>query len=297
MTETKQTRLKPIAVFLLVVFNSIFSFGQQRSTYSGVYRLGEYEGTAEYTYKVEGIDTIFDGTFKMERSDLQALLKNNDKSFLISGQLDEGQPNGSWIFQFGEFFTDSTTNVSGFNYRINVNGSLKEAKGELINGKPDGTWKISQKNIIDSQVRDTIFLSEISFINGNPTQSFSITNEQGTLIGRFLRNGLAHDSWSLFSEEGENIENWIFDEGWLTEIERENTVGTTDFDVFDPSSFEQAKSIDLNEGFSLLVEIYGKENSKENNTSLKGINSLLVQNDTNYKQISSILSSLGSICK
>ncbi len=288
-------RITHTCFWALLLLSSISHqcLGQKRNLYNGNYTIGAYQGKARFTYQVVGIDTIFDGSFKMERSNLGALLKNNDQSFLFEGNFDDGLPQGNWIFQFGEFSTDSTTNVSGFQYSVNVNGSLQEAKGELNQGKPEGKWSFSEKKIKDSQILDTLFFSEIDFLDGIPQQSFTIGNAQGTLVGRFLRNGLAHDTWSLFSNEAYNIENWFFTNGWLGKIEVNAGGIPIPIEIFSDTA-TRSKIIDLDEGYSTLVSIYADHSSNTAIDFSKGINELLVQNSSYYQKIDDILSELGS---
>lgn len=290
---TKKTVHTSFWTLLLLYFVSFHGIGQQRSSYSGTYKVGGYEGRAAYTYQVIGIDTVLDGPFTMERSNLEDLLQKNDSSFLFSGNFEDGHPHGDWLFQFGEFYTDSTTQVSGFQYQVNVNGTLKEAKGTLKQGKPNGTWKISQKKIKDSQVLDTLFFSEVTFLEGIPQQSFNIGTPHTTLIGRFLRSGLAHDTWSLYSDEADAIESWLFREGWLEKIEWEADGNPLSVTIFE-QPFSRSKIIDLDEGFSTLLHIYAALSSQPQLELSKGINKLLLQNSTSYNTIETILSELGS---
>lgn len=292
MTKTKRTIGQIIWAFLLLLAGSHFSFGQQQS-YSGKYILGKYEGTAQYTYRVEGIDTIFDGDFKLERSNLGALLKSNDRSFAIQGSFEDGRPEGDWLFQFGEFYTDSTAQVSGFQYQVNVNGTLLETKGILNSGKPNGKWKVALKKVEGSQIIDTLFYSEVNFLDGIPQQSFRIEGLDSVLVGRFLRNGLAHDTWSLYSNEAINIENWHFLEGRLTKIEKGSDGEFQSIDVF-PNPHSKETTVSLDNGFIKLIEIYANFKTDSSIESSNGINHLLQQNHANYQKVEDILSELGT---
>jgi len=291
MTQTKRTLYKAVWALFLFTIISPLSFAQSRNSYTGDYKLGPYEGKAEYTYRVVGIDTILEGPFKMERSNLEALLMENDSSFTIKGYFEEGVPQGNWLFQFGDFNTDSTAQVSGFQYRVNVNGILQEAKGEFNQGKPNGKWLFSRKKIKDSQILDTLFFSEFTFLDGVPQQSFQIENANGALVGRFLRNGLAHDTWSLFSNEADNIENWVFNDGRLEKIEKDGKGTPTTITVFE-EPFPKSRTIHLDRAFTTLVEIYVASKTSEHLDSSEGINFLLVQNSTNYQKIDDILSEM-----
>ena len=277
----------------LTLFFNMPLRGQQTIEFSGKRSFGKYQGQADYEYRVEGIDTILDGSFTFQKSNLDALLRDNDSTFYINGEFLYGIPQDNWTFQFGEFYSDSVAQVSGFQYRINVTGISQEAKGFLNQGKPDGTWKFSQNKIKDSQVLDTLFFSEITFEDGIPQQSFSIGNSKGTLVGRFLRNGLAHDTWSLFSNEAYNLENWSFSDGWLEKIEVDTNGIPMVVDIFN-SRPVRSQVIDLDEGYSILVSIYADYSAGSTMDFSKGINELLVQNSSHYKKIAQILSELGS---
>ena len=293
MTRTKPSLKRS---FWIILFIAVFSNGyaQKRLSFSGNLELGNYKGIANYKYQVIGIDTIYDGPFTFERSDLNALLKKADSTFAIKGNFEEGRPDGNWLFQFGEFFSDSTTQVSGFQYRVNVNGKLQETLGSFDQGKPNGEWRFSQKIIKDSQVLDTLFFSELTFLDGVPQQNFTIENDKGTLVGRLLRNGLAHDTWSLYSNKGDNPENWSFQEGWLKSVERLMDGVPVTIEVFNDETIHSS-SIDLDQGYSTLISIYAQFSSDQEFDFTKGINKLLVKNDSNYKKIDRILSDLGAI--
>lgn len=149
----------------------------------------------------------------MERSNLQELLEREDYAFLFKGSFDRGIATGAWTFEFGEFQSQSQSKVVDYQYRVLVSGLQKSAKGTLSNGKPEGLWRIQEERIVDSDKTGNRFESEIGFRNGIPEQSFKISDSTGTLVGRFLRDGLAHDRWDYFPKNsGFDAERWIFNE-------------------------------------------------------------------------------------
>ena len=274
------------------VFTIGVSLGQGKRTYQGTYRVGNLSGEARFEYLLSGTDTILDGGFSLKSSSLEALLKENDSSFSILGNFTNGAPQGKWVFQFGEFQTDSTSQVVGYQYRVNVNGNQEEIEGSLKNGRPQGIWKINAKRIEDSQIADTLFYSEILFEEGVPRQSFRIATSESTLVGRFLRNGLAHDSWSLFSNDEDGTENWIFNEGRLTRIEQEDDGEMISSEIF-PNPFSASKTIHMDAGFSTLVSLYQSKMSGTWDVS-KGINGLLLENGRYYTKIDTLLGMFGN---
>ncbi len=292
MTITKKTPKRFLFSAFFILFIIVSNFGQQQQ-YQGDFKVGEYEGKAEYTYRVVGIDTLLDGPFKVERSNLQALLEKQDRSFSIIGSFKEGFPFGDWQFQFGEFDTDSTAQVSGFQYQINVNGGLEEAMGAVNQGKPNGKWRLSQTRIKNSQVQDTLFYSEINFEDGVPQQSFRMENGRETLIGRFLRNGKAHDTWALYSSEAENLENWHFDNGTLVRIERLQDGSLQNIPVFAGNN-QVTEAIPFSKGFGTLIALYAKELDPASFKQASGINGLLLENKADYDRIKGIFAALGT---
>ena len=287
----RSSKVFGLTCFLFLFINPLF--GQRTQLFSGERSFGNYQGNANYEYVVEGIDTIFNGSFQFQKSNLEALLKDNDSTFFVSGSFDFGVPQGDWKFQFGSYQSDSLAQVTGFQYQVNVNGIFEETTGVLQDGKPQGRWIVSSKNIKNSQVLDSLFFSEINFSNGIAQQSFTISDQKASLIGRFLRDGLAHDSWSLYSDEGSNTENWIFNSGWLEQIEIYQNGIPQIISLFNPNN-EISRVVDLDEGFSKLVGIYAAQASDARIDFSKGISSVLSQNSSRYKKIEHLLQEFGS---
>ncbi len=259
-------------------------FGQEKLRYTGPFQVGSFVGEVDYTYQIIDGDTLLQGPFSMKRSNLDALLDQKDKTFSFLGVFENGFPNGPWDFQFGEFESDQKTEVVGYQYRINVDGTQHRAQGSIAMGKPDGLWTISEQLIEDSEVKETLFSSQITYSNGVPQQSFRIEARQSTLVGRFLRDGLAHDDWTLFSDE--NTETWSFEEGVLTQIQKEGQ----SFDIF-LGPFKATRTVNLDKRFSKILKL---QLEQEQATLLKdGINKLLGENGEHYKKVDDILSQLG----
>ncbi|MCL6265905.1 hypothetical protein [Flagellimonas myxillae] len=271
------------SLFLGLCF-SMTMLGQEKLRYTGPFQLGSYVGEVDYTYQIIDGDTLLQGDFSMKRSSLNALIDQKDKTFSFSGAFEDGFPNGPWNFQFGEFQSDQKTEVVGYQYRVNVDGAQHQAQGNIVKGKPDGLWIISEQRIEDSEVAETLFSSQITYANGVPQQSFRIEGKQSTLVGRFLRTGLAHDDWTLFAEESN--ETWSFTDGVLRRV----SMGEDTFDVFQ-SPFRAARTINLDKRFSKIIKLQvGPEKSE---ALKKGISKLLAENDAHYKNLDDILSQLG----
>ena len=239
---------KPLVILFFGMLLSWSVYGQEKLRYTGPFQVAGFVGEVDYTYQIIDGDTLLQGPFSMKRSNLDALLDQKDKTFSFTGAFENGFPNGPWNFQFGEFESDQKTEVVGFQYLVNVDGTQHEAQGDILMGRPNGVWTVSEQRIEDSEVKETLFQSRIAYNNGVPQQSFRIEGEQSTLVGRFLRDGLAHDSWTLFGEE--NTETWSFNNGVLSQIQLDDTT----IAVF-KGPFKTARTINLDKRFSKILKL------------------------------------------
>ncbi len=278
---------------LVLLISLVFlyhSYGQEKQQYNGPLEVGTYKGKAAYTYVVTEQDTLYDGTFQLQSSNLNALLEEADTSFLMEGSFDKGTPTGPWLFQFGEFQTESESKLVGYEYRVLVSGQQEEGRGTILKGKPDGKWSYEVNRIKSSEIESTLFSSVINFENGVPQQSFQMENDSTVLVGRFLRNGLAHDEWTSYaSNDLEDTENWIFNEGLLQEINWTTDGISKEISVF--TSHNSYKTIALNQGY---IDLLKATITSENSIDFKSeVAQLLAENDGYYAKLNGILNKMG----
>ncbi len=278
-------------VFIIIGI-SIPMSAQETQTYNGPLQIGKYNGKATYSYKLVDNDTVLDGDFTVLRSNLQELLEKQDYSFQFKGAFVDGTANGPWKFQFGEFNSKSQSEVIDYQYRVLVSGIQKSAIGKIKMGKPNGKWTIVEEEIENSEISKTLFKSVISFDNGVPQQNFSINNENYTLVGRFLRDGLAHDEWSLFPSNGmDQSESWFFKDGLLQSIRVDDENDHKTIKAYQGYN-GQTKIINLNAGYINALEIQLSQVDVDilHHNSLP---ELLKQNAARYQEVDEILSELG----
>tara|TARA_R110002051_G_scaffold137916_2_gene210572 strand:- start:76927 stop:78816 length:1890 start_codon:yes stop_codon:yes gene_type:complete len=265
---------------------------QETRTYNGPLQIGKYNGKATYSYKIVENDTVLDGDFTVLRSNLQELLEKQDYSFQFKGAFVDGTANGPWKFQFGEFNSKSQSEVIDYQYRVLVSGIQKSASGKIKMGKPNGKWIILEEKIDDSEISSTLFKSVVSFESGVPQQNFSINNENYTLVGRFLRDGLAHDEWSLFpTNEMDQSESWFFKDGLLQSIRIDDENDHKTIKAYQAYNGE-TMAINLDAGYIKALEIQFSQvdvDILQHNSLPK----LLKQNAARYQEVDNILSELG----
>ena len=278
------------------LFNCIVNIliGQQRQEFNGDLNLNSFSGVGNYQYVISQQDTLYDGSFIFQNSNLEALIEKKDSSFVFKGNFNLGVPNGEWKFQFGEFTSSKQSKLVDNEYRVLINGIQDEAIGKLTNGKPNGAWSYITNEIDASKIKKTLFKSSFIFDNGIPQQNFQIENEAYTLVGRVLRTGIAHDEWSLYTTNNiDDNESWFFKDGVLEKIRFNIKNETKDVLIFSDNESQNFKTIRLDQNYLKLLNITA--NLKGTSLSSKsGIHSLLDKNEKHYQKLSSIFNSLGS---
>ena len=266
--------------------------GQENQQYQGAYKVGKYEGEAVFNFRLENGDTILDGDFLMQRSNLDALIEKEDYSFSFQGAFQNDYPQGVWNFQFGEFKSDRATEVVNYQYRVNVSGIQNQASGSFVDGKPDKKWNYTVDRIAESEVEETLFNSSIEYAQGIPQKSFKIENTRHTLLGRCLRNGLAHDEWSLFPKDGDGgTESWFFENGVLTRIQKQENNIVSEFRPYSVD-LNQSKTISLGTGYLEILKLKQKADNAQTAFN-SDLYLLLKENEDYYQQIDEILDGLG----
>ncbi|UWX56510.1 hypothetical protein NYZ99_10155 [Maribacter litopenaei] len=142
--------------FLLLGLCQCILIAQERSVYNDPFQIGTFSGNASYQYILKNTDTIFDGSFLFQRSNLETLLQEQDSSFTIKGSFKESFANDSWLFQFGEYTSESKSEVVDFEYRILVSGTQEMAQGLLSEGIP--RWRVEPYHTRSRKLRGNKYL-------------------------------------------------------------------------------------------------------------------------------------------
>ncbi|MEO0528929.1 MAG: hypothetical protein AAFZ89_16980, partial [Bacteroidota bacterium] len=280
-----------LMVLLLVL--AITSVLSQEDTYRGALQIANYKGDAVYHYRITEGDTVRTGPFLLQKSDVQSLLRKKDTSFLFKGNFKNNLPEGPWQLNFGFFTSGNTSELVDYQYRVLINGEQEGIKGTLLQGRPDGTWHIFVNSLERSEIVGTDFTSKITFENGIPQGSFQIEDTQNTLVGRFLRDGLAHDQWALYGGKDSEIEeNWYFKDGVLERVEtrKEDQVNKWQLSW---DTKDQLRTVPLGRGFLLALKF--QSFSRDSVSFLEGLMpKLLTRNASFYHQADTIFKALGA---
>ncbi|MCV9387331.1 hypothetical protein [Reichenbachiella ulvae] len=278
---------------LLIALQPLLAKGQTTQHYSGSFTVDSYSGLAEFDYLLDEGDTILHGDFSLQKAQPQELLGHGDSYFSFVGFFNQNLPIGEWKFEFGKFKAGNTATLANRQYQVNVSGIIHTISGTMKEGKPDGQWTVKMEQLKDSQVEKLLFESIIGFDKGIPQQSFSIENESLTLVGRFLRDGLAHDIWELYSTDAlGSMEDWHFDEGKLKNIEVQEK--DSSYTIQGYSELTQPTIINLDKQYIDILYLQNQlKDTSANKQIITNMDDLLAENAAHYQKIDDILSELG----
>ena len=250
-------------------------------------------GEAQFEYNIVNEDTVFNGPFRMEQSSLDGLLNNGDRFFSFSGNIIEGIPQNNWTFQFGEFQKGSGTAVSNYQYNVKINGSQHDASGAFRDGTLQGEWIHEVVRIEDSEVGELLFRSTIRFEDGIPKRNFKIEDENYVLVGRFLRDGLAHDQWELYPKNGVgSAETWVFSDGRLDRIVVNSAQQTYTIPGFS-QAMAAVRVVNLDQRYTDILRFRQKLSNAGGVDLEEGMVKMLAANAVYYQKVDEIVSTLG----
>ena len=279
--------------FLILTICGFFSYGQEDTlTYQGDYRLGDYLGDVRYEYLIQDGDTLKEGEFRFRESE-----KNPSDSIFkfvlqLDGHYQRNTPSGLWKITKNRYTATSSKKLVNHKYVTDLDGVQWRISVQLDDGKADGSWKVVKDSIQDSNVLQNLFKSEMTFQQGIPVRSFSIISGAWSMAGRLLRNGLAHDEWTLFSSEGiEEQESWYFENGLLRKIQVTGADGMSSTLRFYNLEYDKTKTLPLDHHFIDILELLQSDRDSSQVYNL-GIAELLNKNLAYFRDTNKNLSSL-----
>lgn len=266
--------------------------GDAPPTYRGAYRLLDFNGTAEYAYRTRGRDTLREGPFRMQASNLDSLLAGKTGYFSAAGTYDDDRPAGDWQLAFGEYRISGSAEVVDYQYRLDVDGTLQEASGAVERGRPTGEWINLIRKIEDSAPTEQVFRSAFTFAEGTAEQSFRLEAENASLLGRFKRDGLAHDAWTVYADLAE-AESWAFTDGWLEKVTVATEDGPRAVEVLGPPTGRTTR-INLDARYLAFLRAWQEMNGRPAAFVDGPGGNLLGVNAGHYREIGEVMAALGA---
>ena len=278
--------------FLLLYF-SFPVVGQKEMKYQGILQAGTYRGIAEYSFHIAQEDTVLSGDFSIQSTGLNVLQSKDKEYFSIKGSFNAGLPEKTWRFRFGDFEAEEGVDLENYHIKVKVSGLQHTAVVNYDRGKPDGEWINSIRKIKNSEVEKTTFVSSSQFEDGIAQGYLRIKNERLSMLGRFLRTGLAHDTWELnFNKEIGRLEKWQFSNGRLEKILIINDNETSKELLVYPDEIQQLKTVNLDHRYLKILAIQNKFDSLLYADSGGKMTELIKENASYYNKIKSIMLNL-----
>ncbi|QLE00183.1 hypothetical protein HX109_00880 [Galbibacter sp. BG1] len=290
MVKPFKVNLNLFYVFFLFLSTAILAQNTQR--YNGDYAIKNFSGEASYEYKLIEGDTILNGIFRFRDKGLKSLEKKAYSSFLVEGSLKNNKPQGAWRLSFGDYQRSKEPRLVDYSYVIDINGIQKSVNGFFNNGIADKEFILKIDSIENSKITKNLFKSTISYQNGIPQKNFTIETGMHSLIGRLLRDGLAHDKWTLFENEKlDETENWIFKDGLLEKVVVSDNGLNKTIGIFE-SDYKKLAEVPLDKRFLKILSL----KLPAHDTSRifeKGIGKLLRKNLREYTKLQEFINYIG----
>jgi len=275
--------------WFLTLFSSLCPAQQ---IYEGHYEVDDFSGTATYTYTLKEGDTLKNGPFSFQHSS-----QENLDPIEIKGQFKNNIPVGLWEYTRGNYIPHEEKEFVDFSYVTKLDGVKESIKGNYLEGVPDSIWTIEVDSIRGSKLAANQFKSAITYKQGIPQLSFTIETAKNLLAGRLLRNGYAHDTWTLFTKDGiDELENWVFDNAVLKEVRIRINDSVNKEIAFDLEGVEDVELIDLDENYLTIME-FALQDRDTTHVFDHGLSSLLKENAAHQHQVEHTMAGLGAAVK
>lgn len=293
MNLLRRMNISSLIALLVVCFWPYFIMAQDITSYEGKLTLGDYEGSAAYNYQKVDNDSLLTGVFSFESIGADTMLTKPSSFVSVLGNFESGTPKGWWEFHMGKYKSTGITTLVNNHYQLDLSGERHLVRGRMANGQPEGEWVNIVEVLDNSEVIRTPFRSSIVFANGIPQKSFRIGNEQTTLVGRFLRNGLAHDTWELYGRDNAGaIESWEFREGSLSKIRFSESGDGLEI-IFPQPQQQNTRLVTIDDHYMQAVRLMIRINQDPNQRIQSKVFDLLRENTTYYEKIASLFTELG----
>ena len=262
------------------------------SVFSGPYRAGSFSGNATFDFQETSQDTIITGLFKFRGGNVRSLLDGKDSYFAFEGNYEEGDMAGEWGFSFGDLSAAGPGELTNYEFRLRLNGTQHTATGNIVDGKPDGTWTQQLTRITDSEATGDILKAEINFLAGVPAKTLSVASGNDSVLGRFKRDGQAHDAWVVYDDLIPS-ETWYFQDGLLEYVEVVTAGDSIRIPVFS-NDLDRTKTINLDGTYLALLSDWQQLQDEPNPFEDSPAPALLAQNAERFDRVIKAARALGA---
>lgn len=208
-----------LLAFLFGFLSGLQLEAQQAQSFQGDYFLGARKGEAQFAYRMDGQDTILQGDFQWQSSDLEDIRRRSFTYWQMQGHLENGLPAQQWFLRRGRYKPQGQGNLQERTFVLPLSGGEWLAQGAWSKGQARDEWSVLDLRIDSSAVSDTLLQSVFHFAEGQATGSFQIASTGAHWQGQISPRSRPVDTWRWKSKRkaGERLD-WIFDQGELQRL-------------------------------------------------------------------------------
>lgn len=210
----------PALLFLLGFLGAVSLAAQQPRSFQGEYALGARKGEARFAYRMAGQDTVMEGAFQWQSSDLEDLRRRSFTYWQLQGRMKKDLPTQDWSLRRGLYKPEGQGNLQERTFVLPLSGEEWLARGAWSKGQARDEWSVLDLRIDSSAVSDTLLQSVFHFAEGQATGSFHLESTGAHWQGQISSQARPVDTWRWKGErKGEDGRlDWVFDQGELQQL-------------------------------------------------------------------------------
>ncbi len=211
-----------IFLFFILNFDVDCCFSQVTEKYSGEATFGGEGFDAEFEFYEEGGDTVYHGSFFLNRPLADHKIEDPFNFLTVEGSFHRGTPDKMWKVSTGEFSVNGKAEYRNYAYIKQVEGIEMHTTAYFDRGQRTGTWKMFEWEIEASEVKDTLLTAEIAFEKDLLYGPLKFQDPVHLLNGMIGPEEQASGTWE-FSKKGDGsseksmVQRWRFSDARLTE--------------------------------------------------------------------------------
>ncbi len=246
---------------------------------------GNHKNDIDFSYDIVDGDTVLNGPFSLQSYQLDSLFTRGSGYIKTAGYFNINRPDSTWNFLFSNFTATGDATLNDNYLKVSIRGLRHRATARFIKGEAEGEWTHRVEQITPSESSPEVFSSSVAFKQGIPRKTLRIETMNATLLGRFLRNGVAHDTWILNNnDDPDKQEQWVFSAGTLEKIIIANQRASKTLPVYDaiPAHYE---TINLDRRFFRILTLQHRFDTADYSSQGGEITGILKEHAKYYSRI------------
>lgn len=185
-----------IPLLLILVFG-FSATGQKTEQYQGTYRLGNWEGWAQFDYRTVNEKRLKQGAFEMHSNLPLSRLAQSLTLRSAQGQFRDDQAHGAWLWQQAQGEAEKLGRLKEGFYQIPLSGQELQLQGTLDQARAVQDWQMLRITYHNGAVGDSLAQHQLQFSDQGLLQSFVSRQDSLSLRGSFDAEQRLSGTWEL----------------------------------------------------------------------------------------------------